>query len=82
MKPKKTWKGGVKTEGVWIGCDGVRRTRHFIDAGRRPDVDLTVEGETAAGEVPRMEAEGGVVDEEDEMIWWAWDGKLVGFSEW
>ncbi|KAF7331482.1 hypothetical protein MKEN_00027000 [Mycena kentingensis (nom. inval.)] len=21
-------------------------------------------------------------DEEDEMIWWSWDGKIVGFSEW
>ena len=22
------------------------------------------------------------VCEEDEMIWWAWEGKIVGFSEW
>lgn len=21
-------------------------------------------------------------DEEDEMIWWSWDGKIVGFSSW
>ena len=21
-------------------------------------------------------------DESDEMIWWSWDGKLVGFSDW
>ncbi|KAF7301015.1 hypothetical protein MIND_00665100 [Mycena indigotica] len=21
-------------------------------------------------------------DEEDEMIWWSWDGKIVGFSDW
>jgi hypothetical protein len=21
-------------------------------------------------------------DEEDEMIWWTWDGKIVGFSDW
>ena len=21
-------------------------------------------------------------DEGDEMIWWGWDGKLLGFSEW
>jgi hypothetical protein len=20
--------------------------------------------------------------EEDELIWWAWDGKLIGFAEW
>jgi hypothetical protein len=22
------------------------------------------------------------VSEEDELIWWAWDGKLTGFAEW
>ena len=21
-------------------------------------------------------------NEEDESIWWAWDGKLIGFAEW
>lgn len=21
-------------------------------------------------------------DEEDELIWWSWDGKLEGFSDW
>jgi len=21
-------------------------------------------------------------DEEDEMIWWSWDGKIVGFGDW
>jgi hypothetical protein len=27
-------------------------------------------------------SEDGDVQEEDEMIWWAWDGKIAGFSEW
>jgi hypothetical protein len=22
------------------------------------------------------------VAEEDEMIWWSWDGKIIGFSDW
>jgi hypothetical protein len=22
------------------------------------------------------------VHEDDEMIWWSWDGKLVGFADW
>jgi hypothetical protein len=22
------------------------------------------------------------IPEEDEMIWWTWDGKLVGFADW
>jgi len=21
-------------------------------------------------------------EEQDEMIWWTWDGKIVGFSDW
>jgi hypothetical protein len=21
-------------------------------------------------------------EEKDEMIWWSWDGKIVGFSDW
>lgn len=27
----------------------------------------------------RMDGEG---DEDAEMIWWSWDGKIVGFSDW
>jgi hypothetical protein len=23
-----------------------------------------------------------ISEEEDELIWWAWDGKLIGFAEW
>ncbi|KAH8115643.1 hypothetical protein DFH11DRAFT_1296988 [Phellopilus nigrolimitatus] len=28
------------------------------------------------------EDESGRNDEEDEMIWWSWDGKLEGFADW
>ncbi|KAG0692264.1 hypothetical protein DFH29DRAFT_970792 [Suillus ampliporus] len=28
------------------------------------------------------ESESGEIPEEDEMIWWTWDGKLVGFADW
>ncbi|THH17589.1 hypothetical protein EW146_g3247 [Bondarzewia mesenterica] len=52
---KSRRKGGVKTEGVYVGCQS--------------------EG-AAGGE------EGLVGDEDDEMIWWAWNGRLSGFSEW
>ncbi|GJE99446.1 hypothetical protein PsYK624_157090 [Phanerochaete sordida] len=30
----------------------------------------------------REKVGGAEVSEEDEMIWWAWDGKILGFSEW
>ena len=26
--------------------------------------------------------DGAATDEEDDMIWWTWDGKLVGFLDW
>ena len=26
--------------------------------------------------------DGEEIDEEDEMIWWVWDGKIVGFADW
>jgi hypothetical protein len=28
---------------------------------------------------PELLARG---DEQDEMIWWAWDGRLTGFADW
>jgi len=34
-------------------------------------IDQPLEGNEEAG-----------VDEEDEMIWWVWDGKITGFSDW
>lgn len=28
------------------------------------------------------DGDGEDIDEEDEMIWWVWDGKIVGFADW
>jgi hypothetical protein len=61
-----------RVEGVWICCRG-----SSFDAddmrGRAREVadDREDEGE-----------EELIEDEEDEMIWWSWDGKIVGFSDW
>jgi hypothetical protein len=52
--------GGVKTEGVLVGCQ------------TSPDDDGSISHPTTVTEV----------SEEDELIWWAWDGKLTGFAEW
>ncbi|OJT10582.1 hypothetical protein TRAPUB_12881 [Trametes pubescens] len=60
---------GVKTEGAWIGCKG---------------------GSAFAAEQARKASEGTqdqdqkneTRDEEDEEIWWAWDGKIIGFADW
>lgn len=31
---------------------------------------------------PEHRVETPPVHEDDEMIWWSWDGKLVGFADW
>ncbi|KAI0784397.1 hypothetical protein C8Q75DRAFT_395331 [Abortiporus biennis] len=60
---KKGRIGGVKTEGVWLGCN----------VETLCDLESTSSNEGNAGEE---------LAEDDEMIWWVWDGKLVGFSDW
>jgi hypothetical protein len=37
---------------------------------------------SASGVDEEEERDDGEEDEEDEMIWWSWDGKIVGFSDW
>lgn len=68
-KPKSK---SVRTEGAWIGCKGGSA---FVEreVERPPPVepDVVDVGEGRATE-----------DEEDEEIWWVWDGKIVGFADW
>ena len=68
------------------------------DAARRPDENtpprkkglrgaktdgVRITCKSGSAEDVRTDLEVGVpVDEADEMIWWEWDGKIVGFSEW
>lgn len=40
----------------------------------RKDVD--------GGDGPESLTSPADVDEMDEMIWWSWDGKIVGFADW
>ncbi len=67
---KQKKRSGVRTEGAWIGC---RSGSAFVGL-KRPQV--------GADEVQEREGEGQVGDEEDEEIWWAWEGKIVGFADW
>ncbi|KAK0455664.1 uncharacterized protein EV420DRAFT_1644446 [Desarmillaria tabescens] len=41
-----------------------------------------IEGLWVACQKPSTDLGTDVKNEEDEMIWWSWDGKLVGFSGW
>jgi hypothetical protein len=65
---KKNGKGKVKVEGVWVRCLG-------SDAGADTEIR---EEQWEDGESD----DDGEDDEQDEMIWWCWDGKIVGFSDW
>jgi hypothetical protein len=52
---------------------------------RKGQKGKTVEGVwiTCRDGVIRSEPEiEGPQDEENKMIWWSWDGKIVGFSDW
>jgi len=62
-------KGKGRVEGVWV-------RRRVVGA----DNDVWDEW---GGRVGRERDVADVEeDEEDEMIWWSWDGKIVGFSDW
>ena len=39
-------------------------------------------GRKEGEEVQDAEEAEDEVDEEDEEIWWAWEGKIVGFADW
>ena len=56
----------TKTEGVLVTCQN------------DPDNNDTTSSHPVAT-VPTIVTEAR---EENELIWWAWDGKLIGFAEW
>ncbi|EMD41125.1 hypothetical protein CERSUDRAFT_121676 [Gelatoporia subvermispora B] len=68
----KTSKANTRAEGVWIACRGSKGGADWC-------ADVSEEGCEDDGEDGEDEE---VEDEEDEMIWWVWDGKIVGFSDW
>ena len=60
--------GGVRTEGVLVTC----KQTSPDDTGSPPHAYPAAPLSTAVTEAR----------EEDELIWWAWDGKLIGFADW
>ncbi|KAF5371505.1 hypothetical protein D9615_009584 [Tricholomella constricta] len=67
LKRRKVQKKGKTVEGVWVTCRG--------------GLGTAVWSKAKDGEAVNVGGEDGD-DEWDEMIWWSWDGKIVGFSEW
>ncbi|KAI5992368.1 hypothetical protein F5J12DRAFT_859972 [Pisolithus orientalis] len=69
-------KGNVRVEGIWARA---RRS----GSGYQSKALGGVKGIESESE-PRIdrEAADADVDEQDELIWWGWDGKLTGFTDW
>ena len=65
-KPRRRGAAGAKTEGVLVSCQ----------AG--PDDSVSVSHPNTPGALTAV----AEAIEEDELIWWAWNGKLSGFAEW
>ncbi|PIL36470.1 hypothetical protein GSI_00159 [Ganoderma sinense ZZ0214-1] len=68
----KTKMKGVRTEGAWIGC---KSGSAYAEMEKERPVSSV---EPVVSNVD----DGNVEDEEDEEIWWVWDGKIVGFADW
>ncbi|KAI9059044.1 hypothetical protein FKP32DRAFT_1635003 [Trametes sanguinea] len=62
---------GVRTEGAWIGCRG--GSAFATERAGRLAEDIHQDHGTG---------QCTDADEEDEEIWWAWDGKIIGFADW
>lgn len=69
----KTKAKGVRTEGAWIGCKGGSAYAEAEQDRRQAFVQP---------DVACPEEDSNMEDEEDEEIWWAWEGKIVGFADW
>lgn len=64
-----------KIEGVWIA------TRGGIQAPVESKAEIGLEFQS--GQTKKEKVHPQIVSDEDaEMIWWSWDGKFVGFSDW
>ncbi|KAI6041916.1 hypothetical protein EDC04DRAFT_2565001 [Pisolithus marmoratus] len=62
--------GNVRVEGIWVRAhrSGSGHQLNGIESEIEPATD-------------RADADEDV-DEQDEPIWWSWDGKLTGFTDW
>ncbi|KAE9392781.1 hypothetical protein BT96DRAFT_1023407 [Gymnopus androsaceus JB14] len=80
QKPKQKQKQKQRIQGVWVSGRTMSGPSSVIS---RKEDDSETEKENE-GENERREGREGVKeeDEEDEMIWWSWGGKIVGFSSW
>ena len=63
---------GLHTWGIRVKC---QRGNEFAELKPLDKIDLINK------DVEDKEDENENENEEDELIWWSWDGKLVGFTD-
>jgi hypothetical protein len=76
-----------KVEGVWVTARGGIRASPESDSQSNSNSKAEDENENDRKQQPGKPKEAklhlpNVTDEDAEMIWWSWDGKFVGFSDW
>ena len=76
----------LNKSGLGKGDVGFNTDARTTKAGKIEGVWITTRagliGEDLRGSKPATGPQGQDGPEDDEMIWWSWDGKLVGFSDW
>jgi hypothetical protein len=80
-RPKRSV-GGVKTEGVWIRCKGATIEPPHPIPHRFGEEEKENDDGSSSLDFKDKDMQAEAEKEEDEMIWWSWDGKIVGFSDW
>lgn len=61
------------------------RPQSINSRNKHPRVGIATEGVWIGCQYDELHSLSGdrcPEEEDDEMIWWAWNGKIVGFSEW
>jgi hypothetical protein len=62
--------------------DGKPRRRHGVAGVKTEGVIVGCQTSFGDDTIPCPTNPVTEISEEDELIWWAWDGKLIGFAEW
>lgn len=69
--------GNVRVEGIWArACRSDSSEHQSNEPGGVKGIETGSEPGSDGEEVNED------IDEQDELIWWSWDGKLTGFADW
>jgi hypothetical protein len=79
-KTKKHAKFGVglRTVGVRVKCQGEKQDAAVKQSRVNQSDEVPRDNESDEDE---DESQSETKNEEDELIWWSWDGKLTGFTD-